>query len=60
MAQQAQLIHVTRDGERPDLWYIIDANNNIISPVTNTLEQLRWALGQMCFAVNSEPMEVEE
>ena len=51
---QARLVHNLHD----NTWYIIDQNGRIISPVCDSLEQLRWALGQMCFAVNGEAIEV--
>ena len=49
------LVHnLTRDD-----WYLtLDGDTKPITPLCSTREQLRWMLGQFCFAVNGQVVEV--
>lgn len=47
--------------KRGETWYIA-RQENLRQPVevkAETLEQLRWALGDMCLAVNADAIEIE-
>lgn len=54
---QAQIVHVLRE-TAPDQWYAVDANGNIVSPVCESKEQLRIALGVICLALDMAVVEV--
>lgn len=55
---QAQIIHVTRGNNAPDQWYAVDINGEIITPICESKEQLRFALGAICLALDMPAVEV--
>jgi len=56
---QATIVHRIRDN-RPDQWFVIDSAGNIVSPVCDSLEQLRIAESVIDLAFDMPYLEVRE
>ncbi len=42
-----------------DKWYLAyEGTNDVVNPVAMSLEQLRWLVGHLDMALNSDPVEV--